>query len=70
MGTNQTYKLLHSKGNNEKNENNLGMGENCWKQWNWWGLNFQSTQKLINLNSKKQKTNKQKNYRKMGRNPK
>ena len=42
MGANQTYKLLHSKGNHKQNEKiTYRMGENICK---WQGLNFQNTE--------------------------
>ena len=45
MGPNQTYKLLHSKGNHKQNEKTTyGMGENISKQCNQQGLNFQNMQ--------------------------
>ena len=45
MGPNQTYKLLHSKGNNKQNEKTTyRMGENICKQWDQQGLNFQNIQ--------------------------
>ena len=44
MRPNQTYKLLHSKGNHKKREEKLGMGENSCKQCNWQGLNTQNIQ--------------------------
>ena len=41
MGPNQTYKLLHSKGNHKKKKKkNYKMGENSFKQCNRKGLNF------------------------------
>ena len=45
MGPNQTYKLLHSKGNHQQNEKTTyGMGENICKQYNWQGVNIQNMQ--------------------------
>ena len=45
MGPNQTYKLLHSKGNHKQNEKTTyGMGENICKQCDQQGLNFQDVQ--------------------------
>ena len=45
MEPNQTYKLLHSKGNHKQNEKTTyRMGENICKWCNWQGLNFQNTQ--------------------------
>jgi len=41
MGPNQTYKLLHSKGNHEQNENiTYGLGENIHKQCDWSRVSF------------------------------
>ena len=42
MGPNQTYKILHSKGNHNKTTN--GMGENICKQCDQQGFNFQNIQ--------------------------
>ena len=45
MGLNQTYKLLHSKGNHKQNEKTTyRMGENICKQHDRQGLDFQNTQ--------------------------
>ena len=45
MRPNQTYKLLHSKGNYKQNEKTTyRMGENICKQCDQQGLNFQNTQ--------------------------
>ena len=45
MGPNQTYKLLHSKGNHKQNEKTTdGMGENICKQCNQQGVNIQNIQ--------------------------
>ena len=45
MGPNQTYELLHSKGNHKQNEKtNYGQGENTCKRCNQQGLNFQNIQ--------------------------
>ena len=50
MRPNQTYGLLHKKGNHKQN----GMGENICKRCDQQGLNFQNIQKqLIQLNIKK-----------------
>ena len=56
MGPDQTYKLLHSKGNHKQNEETTyWLGENICKWWDWKGLNFQNMQKqLIQLKIKKQ----------------
>ena len=56
MGPNQTYKLLHSKGNHKQNKKTTyGLGENicklCYRQ----GINFQNIQ-LIQLNNDNKKT--------------
>ena len=42
MGPNQTYKLLHSKGNYKQNEKTYRLGENICKWCEWQGLNFKS----------------------------
>ena len=43
MGPNQTYKLLHSKGNHKQNEKTIyRMGENIGKQCERQGLNFKN----------------------------
>ena len=45
MGPNQTYKLLHSKGNHKQNEKTTyRMGENIYKWCDQQGLNFQNIQ--------------------------
>ena len=45
MGPDQTYKLLHSKGNYKQGEKTtLGMGENNSKWNNWQRINFQNKQ--------------------------
>ena len=45
MGPNQTYKLLHSKGNHKQNKKTTyRMGENICKQCDRQGLNFQNIQ--------------------------
>ena len=45
MGPNQTYKLLHSQGNQKQNKKTTyRMGENIYKWWDWQGLNFQNIQ--------------------------
>ena len=45
MGSNQTYKRLHSKGNHKQNEKTTyGLGENICKRCNQQGLNFQTIQ--------------------------
>ena len=45
MGPNQTYKLLHSKGNHKQNEKIIyRLGENTCKWCDQQRLNFQNTQ--------------------------
>ena len=44
MGPNQTYKLLHSKGNHKQKEKAYGLGENICKPCDQQGLNFQNIQ--------------------------
>ena len=45
MGPNQTYKLLHSKGNHKQNKKTTHrMGENTWKQCDRQGTNLQNIQ--------------------------
>ena len=45
IGPNQTYKLLHSKGNHKQNEKTIyRLGENICKWCDWQGLNFQNIQ--------------------------
>ena len=45
MGPNQTYKVLHSKGNHKQNEKKTyGMGENICQQCNGHVVNIQSIQ--------------------------
>ena len=69
MGPNQTYKLLHSKGNHKQNQKTTyTMGENsCCKQCNGQGLNLQNIPK----NSYNSTTKKPKQLnRKMGKRPK
>ena len=45
MGPNQTYKLLHSKGNHKQNENTTyELGEHIYTWCDWQGLNFQNKQ--------------------------
>ena len=45
MDPNQTYKLLHGKGNHKQNKKTTyGMGENICKRCNQQGLNFQNIQ--------------------------
>ena len=61
MGLNQTYKLLHSKGNEKTT---YRMGENICKQCDQQGLNFQNIQAAHT--TQQQQKNKQPNQ-KMGR---
>ena len=65
MGPNQTYKLLHSKGNhkqNEKTTNGIGENINIWKLCDQQGLNFQNIHRaLITQLPKKKKSVGQKN---------
>ena len=45
MGPNQTYKLLHSKGNHKQNEKTAyRLGENTWKQCNQQVIDFPDIQ--------------------------
>ena len=45
MGPNETYKLLHSKGNHKQNEKTTyGVEENICKWGNRQGINFQNIQ--------------------------
>ena len=56
MGPNQTYKLLHSKGNHKQNEKtSYGLGENICKWFNWQGLNFQNIQTAHTTQQEKNK---------------
>ena len=67
MGPNQTYKLLHRKGNHKRNKKTTyGLGENICKWCYWKGLNFQNIQTAPTIQL--QKTPKQPNQ-KMGRRP-
>ena len=55
MGPNQTYKLLHSKGNYKQNEKTTHrMGENICKWCNPQGINLQNIQTAHTALSKKQ----------------
>ena len=66
MEPNQTYKLLHSKGNHQQNKKTTyRLGENICKQCNRQGINFQNIQTAHSTQQK----NKQPNQ-KMGRRPK
>ena len=56
MGPNQTYKLLHSKGNHKQNKKTTyRMGENICKGCAWQGITFQNIQ--IAYTTQQQKTN-------------
>ena len=45
MGPNQTYKLLHCKGNHKQNEKQTHrMGENICRWSDWQGINLQNLQ--------------------------
>ena len=67
MGPNQTYKLLHSKGNHKQNEKTpYRLGENVCKICNQQGLNFKNIQTAHTTQSQKKK----KKIKKMGRRPK
>ena len=48
MRPNQSYKLLHSKGNHKQNEKTIyGLEENISKECNWQGLNLQTSAHII-----------------------
>ena len=71
MGPNQTYKLLHSKGNHKKLKLKLknkkatyGMGENICKWCNWQGLNLQNIQTTHTTQQQKNQTTQSKNEQK------
>ena len=67
MGPNQTYKLLHSKGNHKQNEKTTyGMGENICHLCDPQELNFQNIQTAHTTQQQQQ----QKPIEKMGRRPK
>ena len=67
METNQTYKLLYSKGNHKQNEKTTcRLGENICKWCDKQGLNFQNTQIAHTTQQQQQKQRNQK----MGRRPK
>ena len=74
MRPNQTYKLLHSKGNHKQNVNfctaketinKMKSGENICKKCYWQGLNFQNVQTVHTAQQKQQ----QKSNQKMGWRP-
>ena len=61
MGSNQTYKLLHSKGNHNKTKKTIyGLGENICKQ----RFNFQNTQAAHTTQYQKNNQPNQKNGQK------
>ena len=58
MGPNQTYKLLHSKGNHKQNKRTTyRRGENICKRCNWQGLNFQNIQTAYTTQQQKKPNN-------------
>ena len=58
MGPNQTYKLLHSKGNHKQNEKTTyGCGESISKQCNQQGLNFKINISCNSTTTKKNTNN-------------
>ena len=62
MGSNQTYKLLHSKENYKQNKKTIyRMGENICKWCNWQGLNFQNIQTAHTTQQQKKQTTQTKN---------
>ena len=62
MGPNQTYKLLHSKGNHQQNEKTTyGLRENICDQQ---GLNFQNIQTVHTNSITKKQTTQSKNGQK------
>ena len=67
MGPNETWKLLHSKGNHKQEEKpTLRMGENICKRSNWQRINLQNLQAA---HAAQYQENKQPSP-KMGRRPK
>ena len=57
MWPNQTYKLLHSKGNHKQNERTMyRMGENACKWWDRQGFSFQNRQIAYTTQQQKQTT--------------
>ena len=68
MGPDQTYQLLHSKGNQKQNKKTTyGMGENICKWRDRQRLNFQNIQKFIQINVKNNKTTQSKKKKKSRR---
>ena len=68
MGPNQTYKLLHSKGNHKQNEKTTyRLGEHICKWCNRQGPNFQHIQ---TAQTTQQQSKKKQTHSKMGRRPK
>ena len=62
MGPNQTYTLLHSKGNHKQNKKTTyGMGENICNQPAWQGFNFQTIQTAHKTQQQQQKKTQPKN---------
>ena len=69
MGSNQAYKLLHSKGNYKQNEKTTyGMGENICKQCDWQEVNFKYTNSSYNSVAKKKNNTKHKPNQKWAEN--
>ena len=57
MGPNQTYKLLHSKGNYKQHEKTTyRTGEDTCKWCDWQGLNFQNIQTAYTTQQQQQKS--------------
>ena len=55
MGSNQTLRFSHSKGNEKQNEK-ITYGKNICKQWDQQGLNFQNTQTVHTIQQQQQKS--------------
>ena len=53
MGSNQTLRFSHSKGNEKQNEK-ITYGKNICKQWDQQGLNFQNTQTVHTIQQQQQ----------------
>ena len=63
MGLNQTYKVLHSKGNNKQNKKTAyRLEENIYKQCDWQGLNFQNRQTACTTQQQENQTTQSKNW--------